>query len=199
LDVGSNSVHLEVADVEPGGPLRTVASAKHRTRLAEAIDDGAYIAEEAVAGLVAAVVDAVGVAGGNEMDELITFATSAVRGVANRRWITARVSVEAGIQLGCLGGRDEARLTFVAARAWYGLSAGPMLLLDIGGGSLEIAYGEVSSLRTSETHVSSDPPRVPWRLDQKGRSSTWQSSPPTRRSCAGVRCAWSVRPAPVAS
>lgn len=142
LDVGSNSAHLKVADVSPGGPPRPVTSVKRRTRLAEAVEADGSISEGAVDRLVAAVADAAAEAREREVDELVAFATSAVRGAANRQWIAARVRVEAGIELGFLEGTDEARLTFLAARSWYGWSAGPLLLMDIGGGSLEIAYGD---------------------------------------------------------
>ncbi|URN01146.1 hypothetical protein LUW76_46385 [Actinomadura madurae] len=65
-----------------------------------------------------------------------------MREAANRDEIVARVTAATGIRLGFLSGRDEARLTFLAARAWYGWWAGRLLLADIGGGSLEIAHGE---------------------------------------------------------
>ena len=48
---------------------------------------------------------------------------------------------ETGVELQVLTGAEEARLTFLAARRWFGWSAGKLLVLDIGGGSLEIAYG----------------------------------------------------------
>ena len=53
----------------------------------------------------------------------------------------SRVSAETGVDLQVLTGEEEARLTFLAARRWFGWSAGKLLVLDIGGGSLEIAYG----------------------------------------------------------
>lgn len=142
LDVGSNSVHLKIVDVAAGGPPRTVTSVKHRTRLAEEVEADGSIGENAVDRLVGAVADAAATSREYHVDELVAFATSAVRGAANRQWITARVRVEADLELGFLAGPDEARLTFLAARSWYGWSAGPLLLMDIGGGSLEIAYGE---------------------------------------------------------
>ena len=53
----------------------------------------------------------------------------------------ARVREETGVDLQVLSGEDEARLTFLAVRRWFGWSAGRLLVLDIGGGSLEIAAG----------------------------------------------------------
>jgi exopolyphosphatase/guanosine-5'-triphosphate,3'-diphosphate pyrophosphatase len=142
LDVGSTCAHLKIVDVRPGEPPRHVTSVKKRTGLAAAIRVDGRIDEAAVGGLVRAVGKAARAAEAERVDELIAFATSAVRDAVNRGPVTARVAAGTGIRLGFLTGRDEARLTFLAARAWYGWSAGSMLLSDIGGGSLEIAAGD---------------------------------------------------------
>ncbi|WP_433336560.1 Ppx/GppA family phosphatase [Spirillospora sp. CA-294931] len=142
LDVGSNSAHLKVMDVHPGRPLVGVATVKHPTRLAEAIARDGTVAERAVCRLAAAVREAVAAAEDQGVDELVAFATSAVRDAANREAILTRVEAATGVRLKFLTGPDEARLTFLAARSWYGWSAGRLLLADIGGGSLEVAYGD---------------------------------------------------------
>jgi exopolyphosphatase/guanosine-5'-triphosphate,3'-diphosphate pyrophosphatase len=142
LDIGSNSAHLKIVDVEPGGPPRPVTAVRHRTGLAEAIDRDGFIGDDAIGRLVAATGEAARVAAAEGVDELIAFATSAMRTAANGDAIRSRLAAETGIELGLLTGREEARLTFLAAREWYGWSAGPMLPVDIGGGSLEIAYGD---------------------------------------------------------
>jgi exopolyphosphatase/guanosine-5'-triphosphate,3'-diphosphate pyrophosphatase len=74
-------------------------------------------------------------------DELLAFATSAVRDAENAAAVLARMDAETGIGLEVMSGEDEARYTFLAVRRWYGWSAGRLLVLDIGGGSLEIAAG----------------------------------------------------------
>ncbi|MEO3826570.1 hypothetical protein [Actinomadura sp. B10D3] len=123
-------------------PPRPVTAVKCPTRLAEAIDAEGRVADDAVRRLVGSVGDAARAAAAHGVEELIAFATSAVREAANRDEIVARVTAATGIRLGFLSGEDEARLTFLAARAWYGWWAGRLLLADIGGGSLEIAHGE---------------------------------------------------------
>ena len=75
------------------------------------------------------------------VEDLLPFATSAVREATNADEVLARVKAETGVELQVLTGAEEARLTFLAARRWFGWSAGKLLVLDIGGGSLEIAYG----------------------------------------------------------
>lgn len=74
-------------------------------------------------------------------EDVLAFATSAVREATNADLVLERVRVETGVDLAVLSGEEEARLTFLAARRWFGWSAGKLLVLDIGGGSLEIAFG----------------------------------------------------------
>ena len=75
------------------------------------------------------------------VEDVLPFATSAVREATNGEQVLARVARETGVALQVLSGEDEARLTFLAVRRWFGWSAGRLLVLDIGGGSLEIASG----------------------------------------------------------
>ena len=75
------------------------------------------------------------------VQQLYVFTTSAVRDAANRDLILDRVEAEAGVRPQYLSGEDEARLTYLAVHQWYGWSAGRLLILDIGGGSMEIVLG----------------------------------------------------------
>ncbi|MBV9023445.1 MAG: Ppx/GppA family phosphatase [Streptomycetaceae bacterium] len=140
LDVGSNTVHLLVVDAHPGARPLPAYSHKAELRLAEILDDGA-IDDAGVARLAAQVADAERAAEDKGAEEVLAFATSAVREAANAEEVLARVAEGTGIKLQVLSGEDEARLTFLAARRWFGWSAGRLLVLDIGGGSLEVAYG----------------------------------------------------------
>jgi exopolyphosphatase/guanosine-5'-triphosphate,3'-diphosphate pyrophosphatase len=76
-----------------------------------------------------------------DIDELLAFATSAIREATNSDDVIAHVNKACGIDLQVLSGEEEARFTFLAARRWLGWSSGDLLVLDIGGGSLEIARG----------------------------------------------------------
>lgn len=141
LDIGSQSAHLDIADLTPGGPPAPVTSLKRAVRLAESTDRQGVIDQEAIKRVVAAVTEAAAVAEAHGVDTLVPFATSAIRDAANRPAVVVEVEDATGIRLTFMTGEEEARLTFLAARGWYGWSAGEMLLLDIGGGSLEIACG----------------------------------------------------------
>ncbi|WP_410537279.1 Ppx/GppA family phosphatase [Streptomyces sp. KL2] len=141
LDVGSNTVHLLVVDAHRGARPLPAYSHKAELRLAELLDEDGSISPAGVEKLSATVREAMVVAEDKGVEDLLPFATSAVRDAANADHVLERVAAETGVELKVLSGEDEARLTFLAARRWFGWSAGRLLVLDIGGGSLEIAYG----------------------------------------------------------
>ncbi|AUA12200.1 MULTISPECIES: Ppx/GppA family phosphatase [Streptomyces] len=141
LDVGSNTVHLLVMDAHPGARPLPAHSHKAELRLAELLDGDGAIGPEGIDRLVAVVMEALEAAEDKGVEDVLPFATSAVREASNADEVLARVTEETGVRLQVLSGADEARLTFLAARRWFGWSAGKLLVLDIGGGSLEIAYG----------------------------------------------------------
>ncbi|WP_246075498.1 Ppx/GppA family phosphatase [Nonomuraea terrae] len=87
------------------------------------------------------VAEAVGLAEDKGVEDLVAFATSAVREAPNGEEVLAEIDARCGVHIQVLSGRDEARLTFLAVRRWFGWSSGRMLAFDIGGGSLEIAAG----------------------------------------------------------
>jgi exopolyphosphatase/guanosine-5'-triphosphate,3'-diphosphate pyrophosphatase len=100
---------------------------------------------------------------------MLAFATSALRDATNGDKVIERIREKTGLDLRVLGGEDEARLTFLAVRRWYGWSSGRLLCLDIGGGSLEIAVGidedpdaavslPVGAGRLTRTWFTADPP-----------------------------------------
>ncbi|MEV8347178.1 Ppx/GppA phosphatase family protein [Streptomyces niveus] len=141
LDVGSNTVHLLAVDAHRGARPLPAHSHKTELRLAELLDADGAIGPEGVERLVATIAEALVAAEDKGCEAVLSFATSAVREASNADHVLARVKEETDVDLHVLTGDEEARLTFLAARRWFGWSAGKLLVLDIGGGSLEIAYG----------------------------------------------------------
>jgi exopolyphosphatase/guanosine-5'-triphosphate,3'-diphosphate pyrophosphatase len=141
LDVGSNTVHLLVVDAHHGAHPWPAHSEKTVLRLAEQIGPDGALSREGEDALVAAVAEARQAAAGRNAEDLLAFATSAVRDATNAAQVLTRVREETGVRLQVLSGADEARMTFLAVRRWFGWSAGRLLVLDIGGGSLEVAAG----------------------------------------------------------
>jgi exopolyphosphatase/guanosine-5'-triphosphate,3'-diphosphate pyrophosphatase len=141
LDVGSNTVHLLVVDAHRGAHPWPAHSEKSVLRLADELGPGGSISPASAAALVAAVTEARRAADRLAVDEFLGFATSAVRDAVNGSAVLRRVRQETGVDLQVLSGEDEARTTFLAVRRWFGWSAGRLLAVDIGGGSLELAAG----------------------------------------------------------
>lgn len=141
LDIGSNTVHLLAADARPGG--RPLATTSDRTvvRLMRFLTPDGAITEEGVQALVAAVTRARSIAEAERVDTLLATATSAVREALNGDEVIARIEAALGQPLQVLTGEQEAELTFLAVRRWFGWDAGRILLMDIGGGSFEFAAG----------------------------------------------------------
>ena len=141
LDVGSNTVHLLVVDAHRGAEPTPQLSEKSELRLAELVNRRGNLTKTGAEALVEAAAAAKAEALRLGCEELLAFATSAVRDANNSGDVLDLVRTKAGVELSVLSGEDEARLTFLAVRRWYGWSAGTLLCLDIGGGSLELSAG----------------------------------------------------------
>jgi exopolyphosphatase/guanosine-5'-triphosphate,3'-diphosphate pyrophosphatase len=141
LDVGSNTVHLLVVDAHRGARPLPASSHKVELQLAQHLGPDGSIGAEGADALVAFVASCLEVAEDQGVEQLLPFATSALREAPNGESVLARVLAETGVALQVLPGGDEARMTFLAVRRWFGWSAGRLAVLDIGGGSLEVAAG----------------------------------------------------------
>jgi len=141
LDIGSNTVHLLVADVRPGGRPLATTSERAVVRLMRFLTPDGAISDDGVQALVDAVTRARDLVAAEPVDELLATATSAVRDATNGAEVIATLERTLGVPLQVLDGETEARLTFLAARRWFGWASGRIQLFDIGGGSLELAAG----------------------------------------------------------
>ena len=141
MDVGSNTVHLVVVDARDGGRPSPMSDWKTSLRLVEMLDSDGNIDSKGIKKLTSAVTEASELTQKLGCDELLAFATSAVRSANNSQDVLDHVEKETGVKLQVLTGEEEARLTFLAVRRWYGWSAGRVTNLDIGGGSLEMSTG----------------------------------------------------------
>jgi len=140
LDIGSNTGHLLVVDAHRGAAPLPAYSHKESLRLAEHLEDG-EVTPGGIKALTEFVAGAVVVAEDKGAQDMMGFATSAVRDAGNCDAVLDHVADETGVRIAVLPGADEARLTFLAVRRWFGWSAGRLAVFDIGGGSLEIAGG----------------------------------------------------------
>lgn len=141
LDVGSNTVHFLVVDAHQGARPLPVYSHKAELHLGDHLDEGNRLSAECARGLRGFFGEALQIAEDKGVEELLAFATSAVRDAVNGEEVLGKIHSDTKVDIRVLSGPEEARLTFLAARRWFGWSSGKVLLLDIGGGSLEIASG----------------------------------------------------------
>jgi exopolyphosphatase/guanosine-5'-triphosphate,3'-diphosphate pyrophosphatase len=141
LDVGCHSALLTVVRRRPGTVLEPVLSHKVRLRLHETLDRKGRLDEAGVKSVERAVAEAVAADPRLRGPDVYAFATSVIRDAPNRDEIIARVARTTGTRLCVLPGEEEARLAYVAARQWAGPTVGQLLVLDIGGGTVEIASG----------------------------------------------------------
>ncbi len=169
LDVGSNTVHLLVVDAYRGARPMPAFSHKTELRLAAHLEDGNSLSEPGERNLRGVVEEALRIAEDKGVEDIIAFATSAVREAVNGEQVLARIREHTGAQINVMTGHEEARLTFLAARRWFGWSSGRLLVIDIGGGSLVVATGldeepdAMASLplgagRLTRDWISTDPP-----------------------------------------
>jgi exopolyphosphatase/guanosine-5'-triphosphate,3'-diphosphate pyrophosphatase len=137
LDVGCFSAHLLVVEQSPS---RRVSSHKTRLRLDKSIDASGRITSRGIDDICAAVA----VAGRHLWRapdaDFVPFATSSVRDAVNAQEVVDAVASRTGLTLTFFSGTDEADLAYLAARRWLDTD-GPLTLLDIGGGTIEIAHG----------------------------------------------------------
>ena len=168
LDVGSNTVHLQVVDAHPGARPSPATNQKVELRLHEYLNKEGEITAEGVALLEESIADAITHAKEFQTEEILAFATSAIRDAKNGKDILDQINKKFEIDLQVLSGDDEAQMTFLAVRRWLGWSSGRLLVLDIGGGSLEIAVGDderaeatislpLGASRLTREYLDSDP------------------------------------------
>jgi exopolyphosphatase/guanosine-5'-triphosphate,3'-diphosphate pyrophosphatase len=141
LDLGSNTVHLLLVDAHYGAAPVPASKLKIPLRLSEHLNADGSVDDVAIATLLDFVTEGQKLAEDKGATEVMAFATSAIREATNGEDVLRRLHERSGLAVQVLSGEDEARMTFLAARRWFGWSSGRILLLDIGGGSLEIASG----------------------------------------------------------
>ena len=169
IDVGSNTVNMLIVDAYPGAHPLPAYSHKITLRLSEHVTDRGLIADAGRDRLVDFVGECLEQAEDKGAESLVGFATSAIRDAPNGDDVLEAVRSAHDVDLQVMSGEDEARHTFLAARRWFGWSSGTLLMIDIGGGSLELATGmdeepdvavslQLGAGRVTRDHLPGDPP-----------------------------------------
>jgi exopolyphosphatase/guanosine-5'-triphosphate,3'-diphosphate pyrophosphatase len=172
IDIGSNTTRLLVADAGAGA-LHELVAQRAFTRIGQSLRDGGLIPPEKIAETAEVVRTQVAVAGEVGAEEIVAVATAAIRNAANRDELVEAVEEAGGMELSVLTGEEEARLSFVGAtRTMLSPVEGAVAVVDVGGGSSEIAIGEPDGLMEwsesfrigsgflADSYLRSDPPAV---------------------------------------
>jgi exopolyphosphatase/guanosine-5'-triphosphate,3'-diphosphate pyrophosphatase len=144
LDIGTNAVRLLVARVHPDASYSVVTQQREQVRLGVGGFTNHLLTAEAIDRAVSVCTQFATLARAHGAGRLVAAATSATREAANQGVLLARLEREAGVHVRVVSGREEARLIFQALRHHVGLDERPVVCLDIGGGSTEIAVGDVA-------------------------------------------------------
>jgi exopolyphosphatase/guanosine-5'-triphosphate,3'-diphosphate pyrophosphatase len=139
IDIGSNSIRQIVADVSPSGQIRVVDEMKAAPRLGAGLDGNKVLGDEPMRLALEALGRMATLARQLGARRIEAVATSAVREASNGAAFIQRVRQQAGLKVRILVGEEEARLAFRSALAHFELGKGRAVVMDIGGGSLELA------------------------------------------------------------
>lgn len=142
IDIGSNSVRQIIADVSPAGQIRVVDEMKAMPRLGEGLETTGALSPVAIDAAVSAVQRMVTLARQLGAARIEIVATSAVRDASNSATFTAQIEAATGEPVRVLSGEEEALLCFRSALAHFELGAGRTVVMDIGGGSLELVLAK---------------------------------------------------------
>lgn len=139
IDIGSNSIRQIVADVTPDGGITVVDEMKAAPRLGADLDVTGVLGTAAMERAAEAVGRMATLARQLGASRIEAVATSAVRDAGNGAQFVARVRQEAGLDLRIIDGAGEARLSWLSALAHFDVGVGRTVVMDIGGGSLELS------------------------------------------------------------
>jgi exopolyphosphatase / guanosine-5'-triphosphate,3'-diphosphate pyrophosphatase len=169
IDCGTNSIRLLIADAGPTGQLQDVVRTMRIVRLGEGVDRTGEFQEAALARTFDACTEYREMIEAAAVSATRFIATSASRDVRNRDAFIAGVEERLGVRPEVISGAEEARLSFLGALSAVDPTVpGPVLVVDIGGGSTEFVLGttapeqsrsvDIGCVRMTERHLVSDPP-----------------------------------------
>ncbi len=156
IDIGTNSIRLAVVRSEGGLQFTTLALHREVVRLGEGEFETNQMTPEAIARGTFVCAKFAQVARGFGAQEIVAFATSAVREAENREEFIRRVQEEAGIEVRVISGVEEARLIWLGVSSGIDLGERKAVLIDIGGGSTEVIVGRASRFETAGSAADYD-------------------------------------------
>ena len=168
IDIGTNSIHMIVVQVRADLSFEIIDREKDMVRLGAGGLDGRSITPTAMAAALQTLAKFKRLAESHKVDEIVAAATSATREADNGGDFIAEVARQTGIRIRVISGAEEARLIHLAAGYGVDIGASTGVVVDIGGGSVEVTLGsatqmtmgrsfKVGVIRLTERFVKSDP------------------------------------------
>lgn len=151
IDIGSNSVHMIVADVTGPNSFYVVDRERERVKLGAGAFRSGRLRPDSMAAAMEALQRFALLSKRLGVQRILAVATSAVREARNGRDFLARVKRRTGIDARVISGKDEALLIYRGIRHAADLHGRNALMLDLGGGSLEVMYGNAGRLIIAES------------------------------------------------
>jgi exopolyphosphatase/guanosine-5'-triphosphate,3'-diphosphate pyrophosphatase len=151
IDCGTNSIHMIVVRIRPDLSFEVIDREKEMVRLGSGGLDGKALTPEAMAAALQALSRFRRLAESHQVEEILASATSAVREAENGGEFLATVERETGIKARVISGTEEARLIHLAAVYGVDVAGASAVVIDIGGGSVEITHGAGTSLRVAKS------------------------------------------------
>src|SRR5438552_8325010 len=153
IDVGSNAIRLLIANVDTNGEYRTIYSERAPVRLGQDVFTKGVISTHSIDRMVETFTDFRKKLDERAVTHVKAVATSAVRQASNRDPVVKTVQKAASIELAVIGGEEDARLIHLAAKAALNLKSKVALLVDIGGGSVEVVLADDHAVLCTESYA----------------------------------------------
>jgi exopolyphosphatase/guanosine-5'-triphosphate,3'-diphosphate pyrophosphatase len=169
IDVGTNSIHMVIVQIQPSLPaFSIIAREKDMVRLGERCRQTGKLAPEAMERSIAALRRCQEIAHSMEAEQIVAVATSAVREAPNGRDFLQQVKAELGLSINLISGQEEARRIYLGVLSGMEFDGQPHIVMDIGGGSTELILGDgheplslsstkVGAVRLTDEFVTTDP------------------------------------------
>ena len=168
IDVGSNSLHMVIAQVDPDGAITTLWRMKEMVGLGRISFPSKRLTAEAMERAIATLQRFQQAAQSRQCEKILAVATSAVREAVNGGDFLRRVQQELGLNMRVVSARDEAKLIYLGVRHAVQLTTAPTFMIDIGGGSVEFIVADktkaamlesrkLGAARMTAKYIKSDP------------------------------------------
>ncbi|MDH5640046.1 MAG: Ppx/GppA family phosphatase [Nitrospira sp.] len=172
IDIGTNSIHMVLAEILPDASYKIVDRFKDMTRLGDGAFAAKRLSDAAIARALHVLKTLVTLARNKGFEQIVAVATSAVREARNGGEFVTAVAEHTGLTVRVISGTEEARLIFLGVKNSIALSDEPSLVVDIGGGSVELIAGnrdkmlhasslKLGAIRLVDQFLSKTPPSAP--------------------------------------